>query len=92
MLHSCCYQIIRETDELKIMSQIDSRLGIVASDAVFVYLKDNVIIRQNIETGAEETIYQFKNTNSNKIYPQGDYLLVVDDSKYVSVLWNVYRK
>ena len=88
VLQSCCYQINRETDELKIMSQADSRLGIIASDAVFVFLKDNVIIQRNIETGVEKILYRFKNIYSNKIYPQGDYLLVVDDSKCVPVLWN----
>lgn len=87
-MQSCCYQIIRETDKLEIMSQADSHLGIVASDAVFVYLKDNTIIRQNIETRVEDVLYQFKNMYGEKIYPQGDYLLVVDDNKCVPVLWN----
>lgn len=88
VLQSCCYQINRETDELEIMSQVDSHLGIVASDAVFVYLKDSVIIRQNIETGVEEVLYQFQNIYEEEIYPQGDYLLVVDDKKCIPVLWN----
>lgn len=88
VLRSCCYKIVRETDELEIMSQADSRLGIVASDAVFVYMKDNVIIRQNIETGVEEVLYQFQNIHREEIYPQGDYLLVVDDNKCMPVLWN----
>lgn len=88
VLRSCCYQIIRETGELKIMSQIDSRLGIVASDVVFVFLKDNAIIQQNIETGVEKILYRFKNLYSNEIYLQGDYLLVVDDNKCVPVLWS----
>ena len=88
VLQSCCYQINRETDELEIMSQLDLHLGIVASDAVFVYLKDHAIIRQNIKTGVEEVLYQFKNKYGEKIYPQGDYLLVVDDRKCVPVLWN----
>lgn len=88
VLQSCCYKIIRETDELQIMSRADSHLGIVASDGVFVYLKDHVIIRQNIETGVEEELYQFENIYSEKIYLQGDYLLVVDDSKCIPVLWN----
>ena len=88
VLRSCCYQIIRGTDELKIMSQVDSRLGIIASDAVFVFFKDNVIIQRNIETGVEKILYRLKNIYSNRIYPQGDYLLVVDGSKCVPVLWN----
>ena len=87
VLQSCCYKIIQETDELEIMSQVDSHLGIVASDAVFVYIKDNIIIRQNIETGVEEVLYKFQNIYGEKIYLQGDYLLVVDDSKCVPVLW-----
>lgn len=88
VLQTCCYQINRETDKLKIVSQADSCLGLLASDAVFVFLKDNIIIQRNIETGVEKILYRFKNEYSNKIYLQGDYLLVMDGSNCVPVLWN----
>ena len=63
-------------------------MGLLASDAVFVFLKDNIIIQRNIETGVEKILYRFKNEYSNKIYLQGDYLLVMDGSNCVPVLWN----
>ena len=88
VLQTCCYQINRETDKLKIVLQADSCLGLLASDAVFVFLKDNIIIQRNIETGVEKILYRFKNEYSNKIYLQGDYLLVMDGSNCVPVLWN----
>lgn len=88
VLQSCCYQISRETNELEIMSQAHSCLGIATSDTVFIYQKDNEIIRQNIETEDEEVLYQFQNIYGVEVYPQGDYLLVVDESKCVPVLWN----
>ena len=89
VMKSYCYNISRKDNEFKIITQTNSCIAIIATNDVYIYQKENLIIRQNIKTGDENIIYKFNNYFSSQIYVQGDYLLINDKDKYFFVKWNV---
>ncbi len=89
VIKSYSYNISREDNEIKIMAQTNSCIAIIATSNVYIYQKDNLIIRQNIKTGDEEIIYEFQNYFSLNVNVQGDYLLVSDKNKRIPIKWNV---
>ncbi len=88
VIKSYCYNINREDNEIKIMAQKNSCIAIIATSNVYIYQKDNLIIRQNIKTGDQEIIYEFPNYFSLNVNVQGDYLLVSDKNNCIPIKWN----
>lgn len=88
VIKSYCYKINRESNKVKIMAQTNFCIAIIATNDVYIYQKENLIIRHNIKTGEEKIIHKFKNYFSANVYVQGDYLVVRDQDKYIFVKWN----
>jgi hypothetical protein len=88
VIKSYCYNITRGHNEIEIMSQTDSCVAIIATSNVYIYQKDNLIIRRNIKTGDEKNIYEFKKDFSADVYVQGENLLISDGNRYVFIKWD----
>jgi hypothetical protein len=88
VIKSYCYNITRGHNEIEIMSQTDSCVAIIATSNVYIYQKDNLIIRRNIKTGDEKNIYEFKKDFSADVYVQGENLLINDGNRYVFIKWD----
>ena len=88
VIKSYCYKIRPKENEIKIMGQTNSCLGIIASNFYFIYQKENMIIRQNLKSGDEKVICELEK-EQNTYYIQGDYLLIVGNDKCIPVKWNV---
>ena len=89
VISSFSYKISDKEDKVVIMHQEKSGIGIMTSENVYIYQKDNCIMQRNLKSGNTKVIYNFQNLSGQEIYVQGDYLLVVDDGKTVPVKWNL---
>lgn len=86
---SSCYRIDTDTDKITIISSKQSCNAIMASPSVFVYQKDNSIIRQNVNSGEETEIYRFRHTAAQNIYVTGDWLLIKENGRCTPLKWNI---
>ena len=89
VISSFSYKISDKEGKVVIMHQEKSGIGIMTSENVYIYQKDNCIMQRNLKSGNTKVIYNFQNLSGQEIYVQGDYLLVVDDGKTVPVKWNL---
>lgn len=86
---SCCYRMDTEANKMTIISSKQSCNAIMASSSVFVYQKDNSIIRQNINSGEETEIYRFRDKALQNIYVTGDWLLIKENERCTPLKWNI---
>lgn len=89
VIKSYCYNITRKDNKIKIMAETSSCIAIIATKDIYIYQKENLIIRQNIKTGDEKIIYKFKNYFSDTVYVQGDYLFINNKDKCFFMKWNI---
>lgn len=75
------YRIDPSKEEITILGQVRSCIGIAVSQTVVAYQKDDKIIQENVESGEKKIIYNIKNIYDLNIYVNGDYLLVAEWEK-----------
>lgn len=89
VISSYSYKISGKEDKVVIMHQEESGIGIMVSENVYIYQKDNCIMQRNLKSGNTKVLYNFQELCEQNLYVQGDYLLVVNDGKTVPIKWNL---
>lgn len=82
------YEVAQGKGDVTLLEKKDSCLALGVSKSVYLYQKDNKIIRQNIKNGKEEVLYTYKNMCEQYLHIGKEFLLIQDEEKCFPVRWN----